>query len=173
MSVLPGPQGWSAANGDVLANVNVHEPKVVVPVAVLPPLVMEKPGELAVPPENATVVVPVTATVAPVALVPEKPLVNVWGAVVLAAATNAVVAETAVAAVAATEVLVVATLVGAMLVPPPPQPIRAALNKSPNPACRHAAEGRDLKRLTTLLFMVATSLLASRRITGVNPRTKV
>ena len=159
---LPGPQGWSAGKGDVAANVKVHEPKVVVPVAVLPPLVIVNPGALAVPPVKATVVVPVMATEVPVALVPEKPLVKVWGVAVLAAATKAVVAETAVAAVAATVVLVVATLVTTVSLLPP-QPASAATKISPTPACMQCAkgaEGPDLKRLAKFLFMADTSLLS-------------
>jgi hypothetical protein len=118
LNTLPAAKGEPAGNGDVLAIVKMQDPKVVTPVAVKPPLVIENPG---VAPElvNATVVGPVTATATGGVLpsVPEKPFENdAWIGAAPAAGTRA---DTT-ALDAATVTLEVATTVGE-LPPPPPQ----------------------------------------------------
>ena len=71
---LPAEKGWPEGKVEVV-KVKMHEPKVVTPLAVNPPLVILTFGVAPVP-LKATVVVPVTLTGAPAASKPEKPLAN-------------------------------------------------------------------------------------------------
>ncbi|MEI6804422.1 MAG: hypothetical protein WCK83_14775 [Burkholderiales bacterium] len=130
MKLLPGPNAWLAGKGELAAKVKVHEPKVVVPVAVNPPLVNVAVGDVPVP-ENATVVAPEIATGAPAASTPTNPLLKVTGAAGVATATKAVVAVAAVAAVAATTVLEAATKV-VVVVPPQATSTPAAISPDAN-----------------------------------------
>jgi hypothetical protein len=107
-------KGEGVVNGEVLATVKIQEPKVVTPVAVDPPLVMENAGTALV---NDTVVGPVK-----VPPVPEKPLRNEnW--IGAATAGGATAAKTALEA--ATDKSALATTMGAGPPPPPPPPPHA------------------------------------------------
>ena len=153
MNDLPGPQGWSAAKGELGLKVKVHEPKVVVPSAVLPPLVMENAGLLAVPPVKATVVAPEMATGAPALSTPAKPLLKLMGAAGVATATKAVAALAAVAGVAATVVSAAATKVVVVGLVLPPQ-AASALTRA-----RAKASWLGLARVRAIVCMLETSLM--------------
>ena len=96
--------------------VKMHEPKVVTPLAVNPPLVMVTFGVAPVL-LKATVVEPRSATGAPAALTPENPLANTTGVVPMAAITEAFAFT--VRLVAATGVVATGEL------PPPPHAVNS------------------------------------------------
>lgn len=154
-TTLPIANGDSGGNVEAVT-VKIQDPKVVLPVAVLPPLVMANAG-VALLLVKATVVAPVRATgVAPaVPSVPEKPLAKVATVGVAPAVAGA--RATMLVALTAAVVFLFATDIGSGE-SPPPQAASVAANVRPKANLARFTLAFEFFRISRPLLILVSCL---------------